>query len=244
VKVFVVTSDNYLHAMRPFAYLFNKFWPNQRVEVCCHEIPTGMPENFTCVSVGPQKDYTWSSAVAKFLEAMDASQFVLLLEDYFITERPNLELIKGLWEYMGEIATNAGRIGLVDDRIQFPHFKMDSILGKSYGLIESTWMDGDRCLYNPGSFRSRLYLTSLQPAIWRKDCFMEFLNVDEDPWEFEERGSERVATSKHSWRFFGTTKHPFKYCNILKARKPFCWRPERGMPSELWEELKGKELVR
>ncbi|KKK57355.1 hypothetical protein LCGC14_3055310, partial [marine sediment metagenome] len=55
MKVYVSTSNQYLHLVKIYAYLFNKFWnrPGQEVVVLGYDAPTfDLPDNFSFVSMG------------------------------------------------------------------------------------------------------------------------------------------------------------------------------------------------
>ena len=77
MKVIVLTSDKYLHALQPFAWLFNKYWSSaQPVTVAGFTPPDfGLPDNFTFHSIGAFADYPvarWSDALIKLLNEIEA----------------------------------------------------------------------------------------------------------------------------------------------------------------------------
>ena len=105
MRIFVLTSDNYLPALRPFAYLFNKYWhKDQPVTVAGFKQPDfDLPSNFTFHSLGNMADYPvgkWSNALIKLLHDFDDEVFTLFLEDYWLTRPVNVQAVQMLDDYM------------------------------------------------------------------------------------------------------------------------------------------------
>lgn len=86
--VVVLTSDGYVNALRPFAYLFNKYWSKEQEVIVAgySPLPFKLPSNFHYYSIGRQEDYgvdKWSDGLIDFLEAHPQIEFpILFLEDY------------------------------------------------------------------------------------------------------------------------------------------------------------------
>ena len=69
MNIFVLTSDKYLDALKPFCYLFNKYWsPKQQVVIAGFTPPDfELPKNFHFHPIGPFEDFPigkWSDALA------------------------------------------------------------------------------------------------------------------------------------------------------------------------------------
>ncbi len=235
MNIVVATSDAYLHCVRPFAYCLNKFWPGQSVKVLCYEKPLALPFNFEAVSVGPMEKYTWASGLMKFLEITGWEKFILMLDDYFLIAPVDSHRIQGLY---AAIDYCAGKIDLSGDRMQFPHEDAGT-------LVRAIWRDGQgNSLYHPeGNFKSRLFLFSLQAAIWRTDFMRDYLDPKWGPWETEIQGTAAIVEGEDKWHILGTQDKALNYANMTKSGKPTLWRTDKGMPPELWEELKGQNLV-
>jgi len=239
VNVVCITSDGYLHAMNGFAYCFNKYWDDeQAVGVLCYEMPRGMPTNFFSVSMGLMEWYQWSGALYRFLEVMGWDQFVMLLDDYFLTEPVKLDVVERLYEEM-EQSWNIGKIDLTDDRMLFPHKP------KKEHIVQAIWEEDGKSLYHERGFRNKLFLTSLQAAIWRSDFLKEIIDPEWNAWEFESEGAARIVAHGTKYEIWGTDLHPVKYANMRKSGKPFQWRLEKGMDRypELWAELQDRRMV-
>ena len=54
MKIYISTSDKYVHLIEPFAFLFNKFWSSeQQVVVLGYNKPDfKLPKNFEFISMG------------------------------------------------------------------------------------------------------------------------------------------------------------------------------------------------
>ena len=64
MNIYISTSNDYLHVLKPFSYLFNKFWSDeQKVFILGYEYPTfDLPNNFEFISMNSD-----SSSKLKFL---------------------------------------------------------------------------------------------------------------------------------------------------------------------------------
>ncbi len=184
MEVIVLTSNEYLHCLHPFAYLFNKFWgATQPVKVVRYEHrPRGLSGNFSNFSIGVQANYTWSSGLIKYLHHHNEPLVLLMLEDYFIDKPVDTETIKGAWEYMKQNPSVA-KIDLSGDRYKVAHtfFQDTFIISKTDAPFQ----------------------TSVQAAIWRKDFLLQFLEPSENAWQFEKKGTKRVIEARQSGEFDG-----------------------------------------
>jgi hypothetical protein len=225
----VLTSNNYLRCLPPFAYLFNQFWgKEQAVKVVRYEIrPHNLPANFTNYAIGKQEDYTWSSGLIKYLKDHEGELILLMLEDYFLDGRVNIDEVKRAWDCITHFPEVA-KIDLTNDRLKVPHSRWD-----------------DRFIQ---SAPDAPFQTSLQAAIWRKDFLLRFLDPDENPWQFERRGTKRVITAREAGTFdgliLGFKQPPMSYVNAVggEGQNSDKW-DRKKFPSWMWSELEGRGLV-
>ena len=101
MRVIVTTCDAYLHALRPFAWLFNRYWGDDTEVIVGGFTPPSfeLPSNFTFHSIGKQEDYPvdkWSDAVIKLLHELDDEVACLMLEDYWLARPVNREAVRML----------------------------------------------------------------------------------------------------------------------------------------------------
>lgn len=232
IPIYVLTSNNYVGCLPPFAYLFNKFWsPEQQVIVSCYERkPDTLPSNFTVISLGNQEDYSWSDGLIKFLtDVVDDPIFLFSLEDYFLDRKVEVGVIKNIFHYLKK-NDKVKKVNLTDARLNYPH------------KFWETWEGIDFIRSEDGAF----FQTSTQAALWKRDFMLKFLEYGESPWDFEKRGSERViiAHKEEEFHILGTKQYPFHYINAIggEGRNFFRW-DKKKFPKWLWEELSKRKFL-
>jgi hypothetical protein len=86
LNVYVFTSNDYLHILRPFSFLLNKFWsPEQKVIIVGFEPPDfDLPSNYEFVSLGPQRGLKyWTNDHLDYFQGIEDQYFVHMLENEF-----------------------------------------------------------------------------------------------------------------------------------------------------------------
>jgi len=202
MRVFVVTSDKYLWAVRPFAHLFNSFWSDkQEVVIIGFKRPDfGMPSNFSFYSVGPENypQSKWSNSLIEALSYLRDQYFVLMLEDYFICRQVDTQAIEELGIYMTNERTIL-RADLTTDRL---HAKGDARdardIGshKHYDIIETP--------------HGTPYQMSFQAGIWNRELLLQLLEPGKSPWEVETNTQPPAGM-----RVIGTRQWPLRYINAI-----------------------------
>ena len=177
MNVYLIASDKYDHLLPGMAYLFNKYWPfNQKVTVLCYrKPPVSLPYNFVPVSVGNQEDFgeTWTDALIPFFSALEDEYFMILLEDYWLVRRVDGGRMSKIEDEVREGRVDRAELG---DGATSPYRFM--IRGGDF------WYQGQR----------ETYRNSLQPSIWRKKYFMNFLKPGRSAWDFERIGQEEAGS--------------------------------------------------
>jgi hypothetical protein len=232
-----MTSDPYLWAVKPFAYLFNIYWGrSQNVVVAGYSAPQYdlIPgtDNFQFCQIDAinyDADH-WSDGLLRFLHAKEISDqelFILLLEDYWLVRQVDIQAIEMLSEYM-ENHVDILRMDLTTDRL-YAGGMFDVDYWGRLDIVETPY--------------ETPYQTSLQAGIWRKSLMLKILDYNYSPWRFE------IDTKPpEEMRVCGTRQSPIRYANIFKGGKilqseldkiPTEYR-ERVMnmiPTELREEI-------
>jgi len=146
VKVIVVTSDGYRHLMPEFAERFNRFWgSDQDVDVLCYKVPLVLPVNFNVVSLGKRPaNQDWTTGLIPYFEKQVSDHFVLMMDDYMLTEAVNVNAIEQILCMSHYFVFD--KFDLTQDRARFEHEYT------TLPFIVQSW-SGSR------------YRTSLQPAI-------------------------------------------------------------------------------
>lgn len=212
IDITVLTSDNYLDALKPFAYLFNKYWSDeQQVNIVGFKTPTFvLPDNFRFISVGNQRDYPleqWSNALIKYLQSSESAHTIIMLEDYWITRPVNVTAVRILWDYAKQF-NYVVRIDLTGDRLYAGGMQ-------PYGYVDCV----DLVKSDPAS----QYHMSLMTAIWNKDLMLKVLIPNETPWQVELEGTPRLRSHGNDMIVLGTRVWPVRH--TLAHR--------RGDPTEL-----------
>lgn len=213
MRVIVLTSDSYIHAIRPFAFLFNRYWSDKQPVVVAGYSPPAfrLPPNFQFVSIGKQEDYPigkWSDGLIRLLNSIDDSHFILMLEDYWLSRPVNTEAVRMLYDYARQFRYVL-KIDLCGDRLYAGGADLNYGVCGYLDLVKS----------DPAS----QYHMSLLTGIWNRELLLRFLIRGETPWQVELEGTPRVRAAAGEVIVLGTRQWPVKH--ILAHR--------RGDPSEL-----------
>lgn len=206
VPIYVLTSDNYLEALRPFAFLLNKYWrPNPQVIVGGFTPPSfRLPSNFHFHSLGSFEDYPvdrWSNSLIRMLLELDHDVFVFMLEDYWITRPVKSGVIDIVSDYMSQFEYVA-RFDLTGDRL---HSGYATDYGKAANveIIKS----------DPES----QYHCSLIAGMWRRAHMLKILVENESPWQVELEGTPRLRALKDHVIVLGTKDPPLAHTLALRG---------------------------
>lgn len=204
-KILLTTSDKYIHNIKPFAWLFKKYWtPAPEVIVGgFSDPPFEMPEGFTFHNIGPQEQYPisrWSDGVIKLIHDVADDVFIFMLEDMWVVKPVYERIVAMCHDYMKQFEYVA-RLDLTGDRLNAGGA---SLYGK-LGHVDLIWSD-------PNS----PYHLSTMPAFWRKEHLLRVLVAQETPWETELQGTPRLSALRHEIIVLGTSAWPVK--NTLAFR--------------------------
>ena len=172
MNIYISTSDNYLHILKPFSYLFNKFWSDtQKVFILGYKSPQfDLPDNFNFISMGEQKGIEyWDNDLHKFFSSVDDEYFIYSMEDHFILDYVDIKLFEYLKKYLND---DVGRISLATQ-----------LANKQHTIIETV---GDINIVE--SHPSIQYRLCTQWSIWNKDFMLQYLKPNMSAWDFELQG--------------------------------------------------------
>ena len=178
MRVVVFTCDNYSWLIPTFLHFYRKNWPDNPYQtdfVTETEEIGDVPTFYT-------GKIPWADGAIKYLESLKEETFLLLLEDYMISQTIDTNRIKAAEELC------RGDIGCV--RLCPYHTKKKILKLIIDSLIDSE-IDGfkEHPLDKPHSI-------SLQSSIWQKEFLLEFLQKGENIWQVENEGSIRIQKSK------------------------------------------------
>lgn len=207
LRVIVMTSNNYLPALEPFAYLLNRYWlPNPQVIVAGFRKPKfDLPENFTFFSIGDQADFPWnrwSDALYITLERFQDEVFCLMLEDYWIARTVNTHAIQLAREYM-DAHHNVLKFDLHTDRLYAGGADLNY---DTYDYLDIVRSDPQ----SPYHF-------SLMPGLWRTENLLKVMIPGESCHAMELDGTSRLSVMT-DLDVVGTRQFPLRVAVGLRAR--------------------------
>jgi len=204
-RVFITTSDKYLPALKPMAWMMNRHWrPTPDVVVMGFGLPEfDLPSNWTFASMGKQEDYPfgkWSNALIEFLKAVDDDVFLLMLEDMWPIRKVDTEALDILYRYMLQFEYVA-KMDLCGDRL----YAMGM---QPYGYVNRL----DLIKSMPGS----PYHLSLMPGFWRRQHLLGALIPNESPHQVELIGTQRLS-HRQDVIVLGTRQWPLRITLALRG---------------------------
>jgi len=202
LKVVCLTSDAYIWAVQPFAYLFNIYWSGlQPVIIGGFKRPGfRLPSNFKFKSISPDNypSDRWSDGLIALLNSMTDDHFVFVLEDYWLIRTVDLNGVKACHEYVKD-RPDVLRIDLTDDR-QYAGGVQDVEGWGHYDIVETP--------------HGTPYQFSTQAGIWNRKLLLSLLKPNKTAWE-----TEIHIQPREDMRVLGTRQSPMRYANaILKGK--------------------------
>jgi len=205
MKIYVTTSDNHIDAIKPFYYLFNRFWPETpipEVTILGFSSPNFyLPDNFKFVSLGKQTGVqNWGNDLYNYLDSIDDEHFIMFMEDLWVYPPTNNHILNVLKSKI-QTDNKIGRIVLgIDAENTDGHTIVEEY--KDFDIIEL----GPSCLHR----------ISLQGSIWNREYMMKYMK-GRNPWKFEHEGTE--TSRNDGFKILGTKRnHAIKSGNGIGGR--------------------------
>tara|TARA_B100000902_G_scaffold396007_1_gene455911 strand:- start:3408 stop:4157 length:750 start_codon:yes stop_codon:yes gene_type:complete len=171
--VYIWTSNQLMHCIPAWCYLFNKFWPyEQKVKVLGYNLPNfEMPSNFEYVSLGTQRGPKyWSDDMLEYFKDCEHDCFYLTTEDGFIVEPVNKDIL-----------SLAIKTALVNPNDRFLRFNLTcDVQSRAHQILKQ--YEGYSLIK---SAQFTYYRQSLNHSIWRKESLVNKLIPGQSPWDFE-----------------------------------------------------------
>lgn len=156
LEVLIMSCDSYNDTWLPFSILYNKYFPNNYKTYIVTE--TKICTYFDTI----KKTGAWTKRLREALQELDSEYVLLMLDDYFIHDKVDLERIKET-------------LRLFDDKTATFNFELN------YRNAETLrWPYFWKKQYN-----NQVYLNSTQPSIHNRLKLIERLDKDQTPWEWE-----------------------------------------------------------
>ena len=197
MNIYVSTSDKYHSCIKPFMYLFNKFWfEKTQVTFLGYNTPDfKLPNNCKFISMGKDEGpQMWSTGLRKFFTELDEEFFIFTIEDCFILSEINMSAYNAL---IDKLDSSVGRISLSGQLINKSYKTIDKF--DDFNIIEAS--------------KNIEYRKGTQWSVWNKNFMLEYLKDNMSPWEFE------LSGDNDEYRILGTDgRVPFYFGDAIKAR--------------------------
>lgn len=204
MRAFLYSSDKTSWSLRPFAYLFNKYWLNSiAVSVFGNTPPAfDLPSNFTFTSIGPfQPVEEWTTDLRNALCLVPDDVICFLMDDYWINRQVDSNAIRWCYHYMFE-HPEVARFDICTDRLYAAGMTdYDKI-----GYVDVIKSDP----HSPYHF-------SYQASLWRRLTLLDAIEPHETPWQSEIRGDARLRNL--GALVLGTRQGPIRYTIAIQKGK-------------------------
>lgn len=206
MKIIVPAYSKTYWCLKPFSYLFNKYWGEEEVVILYYpEIQFDLPSNFLKYQVY-YKDYEkdkWADGIVNYLKKINDKSVIILLEDYWLIRKVNKDAVNIL-NTLIENNDNILRVDLTADRLYAGGMR-------DVGYVE--WVDLVEAPKSP-------YQMSLQAGIWNREHFIEIVEKlpsgKRSGWDVELIGNG-IFENETEYRVFGTRQYPVRYENGMNV---------------------------
>ena len=203
IPVLVMTSDKYIDAIKPFVYLFNRYWrpvsiyERPDIIICGFTEPPWIKDlapNVRFESLGEFDRFPigrWSDALKIALERIKDEHVIVMLEDYWLTHPVNVVAVDHALKYV-QSHPFVIKFDLMADRF----YAKDADLNYgTYGILELI-----------KSSPESPYHLSLMTGIWNRTHLLDILHPKWSPWDIEIKGTtvlsqmpEYIVVGSYQW---------------------------------------------
>lgn len=186
--VLITSCDAYSDIWNPFFQLMDKYWSDipYKVYLNTETIEFNKKyENFEVKSLTlfdkKRKDkITWSRRMLDVLKRIDEDYVFILVEDFFLREKVQTELIEEILDKMDETSLMS--------QVQFFGTRTNCD-----NDIQNT-VSNDMIIKQIGDDKAKVVFV---PVIWRKSTLVKWLRPHESIWAFESCGAKRARRWKY-----------------------------------------------
>ena len=206
----VGTCDSYLDLIPGFSILYERYFePNIETLIVSETENLDIPK-YKFITPGKKQ---WGERIINALSETKTEYVFFVLDDYYLSQLLTNEYIEYLLKFMDNRKVNKIMLSPVPDFAKYEYLESINTMHKMSPT--SPW------------------LTSVQPAIWRKSELLKFLKPEYTPWNFEVEGSKEAKNNIENY-FVAKLDKPI-YFNMVRKGK---------QPSPGWEEfLKEQNLT-
>ena len=244
LKVYIPTCDNYLWLIKPFMFLFNKFWDDSIQVIYLGYNPPNfnLPSNCSFISLGKDDNLkNWSNDLKNYFLSIDDEYFIMTVDDSFLVHPTNIDLYKMITDYMQK-NKKIGRVGLERDLATRPHGYYDTV--NNTVLVKAAT-----------NATSRI---SIRWSVWKKEYILKFLTPGRTPWSFEDEGTKQSINENHD--IISTSLSPNPPDSTIIFPTNCIWRDwykkynrlnfhssghasDKGLDANIITEMKSKDII-
>jgi hypothetical protein len=206
----VGTCDSYLDLIPGFSILYERYFEPNIETLIVSETENLDISKYKFITPGKKQ---WGERIINALSETKTEYVFFVLDDYYLSQLLTTEYIEYLLKFMDNRKVNKIMLSPVPDFAKYEYLESINTMHKMSPT--SPW------------------LTSVQPAIWRKSELLKFLKPEYTPWNFEVEGSKEAKNNIENY-FVAKLDNPI-YFNMVRKGK---------QPSPGWEEfLKEQNLT-
>jgi len=203
----VGTCNSYLDLIQDFSILYERYFQPNIETLIVSETETLDIPNYKFITPGKKQ---WGERIINALSETKTEYVFFVLDDYYLSQLLTNEYIEYLLKFMDNHKVNKVTLTPVPDFAKYEYLESVNTMHKM--SPNSPW------------------LTSLQPAIWRKSELLKFLKPEYSPWDFEIKGSNEAKNNAENY-FVAKLDKPI-YFNMVRKGK---------VRSPGWKEFLEKE---
>ena len=176
-SLLVCSCDRYSSVWYPYFELLKIYWKDCPKNIYLNtEAKKYSCEGLNIVTVNCKEKVSWSERLYRCLEKIDTKYIIFTLEDFFLVDYVKNEKIQEAYSFMEENSDIA----------------VCRLFASNNDKLQQTEKYKD--FYYAGE---DIYLRlDAQVALWNKETLMSILDFTESPWDFENKGTERVKKSE------------------------------------------------
>ncbi len=191
--VLITSCDDYSDIWDPFFRLMDKYWDDIPYKVYLNTETLEFNKKYENFEVSTLTLYdkkrkdrtTWSKRMLDVLERIDEEYVFILVEDFFLREKVQTELIKEILDRMDETPLMS--------QVQFFGTRTNCD-----NDIQNTVSD-DMVFEQIGDDKAKVVFV---PVIWRKSTLVKWLRPHETIWAFESCGAKRARRWKYKEKVY------------------------------------------
>ena len=200
ISLVVSSCDIYEDAWYPYFELIKKYWVNHPKEIyLITERKNFVSENIR-INV-KNYDCVFGKRLYKTLSEIKTKYIIFSLEDFFLQSPVNENVIKKCYEWMEENPNIAV--------CRFYPSNLDQLIPTQ--KYEKFYLAGNDIKYR----------LDTQMAIWNRETLMSFIDINEDPWQFESNGTKRIKNTEKLFLWYYAEDNDLLLSSSLDSNKAF-----------------------